>query len=172
MDTAIITAASGLFGSLTGALASVFGTWMNQNGQIRAQLRLQEVAKREGLYFDFIAEASKRLADAISRQTEDPRVILNLYAAVERMRLMSSSDVIDAAEALLDHVTEAYTGPNITLEDLHQKRREGLHDPLKDFGEACRTELRALGRASGWLAQNAAVRKRGDRADVAGVKRA
>lgn len=53
-----------MVGSLTGALASVVGTWMNQNGQIRAQLRLQEVAKREDLYF--------RL-----RQTEYPRVILN-----------------------------------------------------------------------------------------------
>jgi hypothetical protein len=70
-------------------LSSLAGTWLNQRGRLRAQLRAQELAKREALYVEFITEASRSLAEAVTHQTEDPAVIVGLYADVERMRLMS-----------------------------------------------------------------------------------
>ncbi|HEY2598576.1 MAG TPA: hypothetical protein VGJ79_08865, partial [Candidatus Dormibacteraeota bacterium] len=94
MNPSIISAASGLIGSLIGALSSLASTWLGQQGQLRAQLRAQDAAKREALYVDFMAEASKRLAEAVFHQTQDPAVIVGLYADIERMRLMSSRQVI------------------------------------------------------------------------------
>jgi hypothetical protein len=142
MDPAILSATSGLLGSLIGALSSLAGSWLNQQGQLRTQLHAQDAAKREALYVDFIVEASKRLAEAVTHQTEDPAVIVGLYSAVERMRLVSSREVIHAAEELVREVAKAYESPNLTFEQLREKRRAGIRDPLKDFGEACRMELR------------------------------
>jgi hypothetical protein len=143
VDAAILSATSGLVGSLIGALSSLAGSWINQRSQLRSQWWVQNAAKRETLYVDFIAEATKHLAEAITtRQTEDPAVIVGLYSAVERMRLVSSREVIQAAEELVREVVKAYASPNLTFEQLREKRRAGIRDPLKDFGEACRMELR------------------------------
>ena len=142
MDAAILPAISGLVGSLIGALSSLAGSWLNQRGQLRSQLWLQDAAKREALYVDFIRETSKDLAEAVTHQTEDPVVIVGLYSAVERMRLVSSPEVIRAAEELVRQVVTAYESPALTFEQLREKRRAGVRDPLKNFGEACRMELR------------------------------
>ena len=142
MDAAILPALSGLVGSLIGALSSLAGSWLNQRSQLRSQLWLQDAAKREALYVDFIDEASKRLAEALTHQTEDPAVIVGLYSAVERMRLVSSREVVHTAEDLVREIVKAYEAPNLTFEQLREKRRAGVRDPLKDFGEACRMELR------------------------------
>ena len=138
MDAAILPALSGLVGSLIGALSSLAGSWLNQRSQLRSQLWLQDAAKREALYIDFINETSEHLAEAVTHQTEDPVVIVGLYSAVERMRLVSST-----AEDLIREIVKAYEAPNLTFEQLREKRRAGVRDPLKDFGEACRMELRA-----------------------------
>jgi hypothetical protein len=106
-------------------------------------LWLQDAAKREALYVDFINETSKHLAEAVTHQTEDPAVTVGLYSTVERMRLVSSGQVIHAAEELIREVVKAYESPALTFEQFREKRRAGLRDPLKDFGEACRMELRA-----------------------------
>jgi hypothetical protein len=142
VDPAILSATSGLVGSLIGALSSLAGTWLNQRGQLRAQLHAQDSAKREALYINFIGEASRHLAEAVTRQTEDPAVIVGLYSSVERMRLVSSCQVIHAAEELVREVVKAYESPALTFEQLREKRRAGVRDPLKNFGEACRMELR------------------------------
>ncbi len=145
MDPAIVAAASGLLGSLIGAASSFATTWLTQGSQRRAQSRAQEVAKREVLYAEFISEASKRLADALGRQAEGPEVIVALYATVGRMRLMSSREVVRAAEKLVHLVIETYASPNLAFEEIREKLVRGEEaDPLEEFGEACRAELLAL----------------------------
>ena len=47
-------------------------------------------ATREALYAEFIVEASRRFADASGHQPEGYETIVGVYAAVERMRLLSS----------------------------------------------------------------------------------
>jgi len=145
MDTAILTAASALAGSLIGGVSMLIASWLTQRGQFRAQRLMREAAKRETLYAEFITEASKCRADAWSHHVETPEVLAGLYSAVERMRLISSDAVRQAAEKVVLHVMDAYAAPDRSFDELRQHvDRVASSDPLKDFSEACRRELRAL----------------------------
>ena len=68
MDVGYISALSALAGSAIGALASLATTWLTQNSQMRITLRTQDRARREALYSEFIREASKLFADAITHE--------------------------------------------------------------------------------------------------------
>ena len=41
---------------------------------------------------------------------------------------------------------DTYLAPNLTMEQVRARWIEGNIDPLRDFGEACREELRAFGK--------------------------
>ena len=109
------------------------------------QTLVQQAAKREALYADFIIEATKRVAEAWSHQAGTPDTFAGLYSALERMRLTSSAEVISAAEAVIAEIAEAYAAPDLTFEDLRRSLRGGeFRDPLAKFSEACRAELHAV----------------------------
>ena len=145
MDPAILSAASALTGSLIGGVSTLTASWLSQRGQFRAQALVHEAVKRETLYAEFIIEASKRLTEAWSRQAESPEVIAGLYSALDRMRLTSSTEVIRVAEQVVSQVLDAYAEANKSFDELRELvRKEDEFDPLRDFAEACRTELRAL----------------------------
>jgi hypothetical protein len=145
MDTAILSAASALAGSLIGGISTLIASRLTQRGQLRSQALIHESAKREELYAEFISEASKRRAEAWSRHAESPEVIAGLYSAVERMRLTSSDEVIRLAHQVVLNVMEAYAAPDKTFDDLRQDVESAVgRDPLRKFSEACREELRAL----------------------------
>lgn len=106
---------------------------------------IQEAVKRETLYAEFIIEASKRLTEAWGHQAEGPEVFAGLYSAIERMRLTSSGEVIRVAEQVVRFVVEAYAAPDKSLDELRELvKSEDEGDPLREFSEACRVELRAL----------------------------
>lgn len=145
MDPAILSATSALVGSLVGGVSTFAASWLTQRGQLRMHTLVQQAVKREGLYAEFIVEASRRLADAWSHQAESPEVVAGLYSAIERMRLTSSAEVIDAAEQVIRRVLSAYAAPDATIEELRERiLNDEFPDPLRDFSEACRMELRAL----------------------------
>ncbi len=147
MDPAILSATSALAGSLIGGVSSLTASWLTHRGQFRAQTLIHEAVKRETLYAEFIIEASKRLTDAWSHQAESPEVLAGLYSAMERMRLTSSTEVIRVADEVVRQVIEAYADANKTFDELREfVQKEDELDPLRDFDEACRTELRALRR--------------------------
>jgi hypothetical protein len=145
MDPAILSATAGLIGSLVGGVSTFAASWLTQRGQLRMQTLVQQAVKREALYAEFIVEASKRVAEAWSHQAESPDAIAGLYAAVERMRLTSSTEVIAAAEEVIQQVIEAYAAPDLTFDDLRRSLRGGeFRDPLRAFSQACRVELQAV----------------------------
>lgn len=145
MDPAILSAASALTGSLIGGVSTLTASWLTQRRQFRAQALVHEAVKRETLYAEFIIEASKRFTEAWSRQAETPEVVAGLYSALERMRLTSSPEVIRVAEEMVRRVLEAYAEGNKTFDELREfVRKEDEFDPLRDFAEVCRIELRAL----------------------------
>ena len=135
------------FGRLSvGGVSTFSASWLTQRGQLRTQTLIQQAVKRETLYAEFIVEASRRLAEAWSHHAETPEVVAGLYSALERMRLMSCGEVIRAAEEVIRHVLDAYAAPDLTFEDLRgSMRSEDFKDRLRDFAEACRIELYALG---------------------------
>jgi hypothetical protein len=142
MDPAIISATSGLAGSLLGGVSTFAASWLSTRNQYRAQTLVQKAVRRETLYAEFAAEAAARLAEAWSQEAGGPEVIARLFGAIARMRLTSSAAVVAAAEQTIRRVVEAYAAPNHTFDDLRQRMQaEGFRDPLRDFSEACRAEL-------------------------------
>jgi hypothetical protein len=146
MDTAILSATSALIGSLIGGMSTLAASWLTLRGRVRAQALVQEAAKREVLYAEFIIEASRRLTEAWSHHAESPEVVAGLYSAHQRMRLTSSDEVIRVADQVIRLVIQAYAAPDKTFDQLRQHiaADDEQWDPLRRFAEACRTELRAL----------------------------
>jgi glutamate formiminotransferase len=144
----VLSTAAALSGSLIGGVATLAGTWISQHRHLRAQARMQEVAKREALYSEFIVEASKRLADAWNHQAEGPEVVATLYAALQRMRLTSTCEVVEAAKHVIRHVIDAYAAPTRTFQEAREKvHKDELPDLLGEFSECCRRELSRVQRS-------------------------
>jgi hypothetical protein len=151
MDVAYISALSALAGSVIGGMTSGFTTWLNQRYQTRVGQIAHELEQRQGLYADFISAASKAYADALA--TSEPKIheLISLYAMISRMRLVSSPAIIACAERVLLETTGAYFEPNRTVPELRELIRSGVGvDPLKDFAEAVRNELRGFDQRRTW----------------------
>jgi hypothetical protein len=65
MDVAYITALSALAGSVVGGLTTGLTTWLSHRAQVRASHREHQVARRQDLFSDFIASASKTFGIAL-----------------------------------------------------------------------------------------------------------
>ena len=145
MDTAVLSASAGLIGSLIGGVSTFAASWVTQHKLLGTQTRMHHVGQRQKLYSEFIIEATRCLAEAWSHQAEGPEVISKLYSAVERMRLVSSSRVVQCAEEVMRGVIAAYAEPNRTFDELRQRVQQSSeeHEPLREFTEACREELNA-----------------------------
>ena len=143
MDTAILSASAALIGSLVGGVSTFAASWVTQRKMLRTQTRMRHARQRQKLYSEFITEATTRLAEAWNHQAEGPEVVGNLYSAVQRMRLISSSRVINCAEAVMRGVIAAYAEPNRTFDELRHRvqQQSDEHDQLWEFTEACRQEL-------------------------------
>jgi hypothetical protein len=61
---------------------------------------------------------------------------------ISRMRLLSSKNIVDHADKVSHAIIETYLAPNKTFRDVEQLKKSGALDPLKEFSEACREELR------------------------------
>ena len=144
MDTALLGALSAVLGSLVGGSASVATTWMAQKTLNRREVLREELRKREALYGEFIGECAKLFMDAFTHNLEKLESLLPVFALVNRIRLCASREVLAEAERVLTRLTDQYFAKNLTVEDLRQLAHTEQADPLRDFGEACRAELKSL----------------------------
>jgi len=129
-------------GTVIGVGATVVIAWINQKTLNQRELLREEIRMRETLYGEFIAECARLLVDAFQHTLEKPETLLSAYALLNRIRMCSSHDVLAAAERLLGRITDQYVSSNLSAQELFQLARSAQTDPLKDFGEACRTELK------------------------------
>ena len=118
---------------------------MSQRAQVRAGQLANEMSRRDDLYKDFIVAASKAYGDALlSNEPQIPELV-GLSALVSRMRVLSSPRTVASAEKLMEATISAYFAPNKTIRELHDLMKSGTGiDPLNDFSEAARAELRAF----------------------------
>lgn len=144
MDTNVLTAMSGVLGSLVGGSATVATTWITQRTVNRRELIQGDITKREMLYGEFIAECAKLTVDAFTHQLDKPETLIPLYALINRIRLRASQPVLTEAEHLLRYITERYFARNLTVDEMRQLATSANADPIKAFGEACRTELKSI----------------------------
>jgi hypothetical protein len=144
MDTTILTALSGVLGSLVGGSATVATAWITQRTTAQREVARAEVRKRETLYGDFINECAKLLMDAFDHTLEKPATLLPAYALLNRVRLCAAPAVVAEAEKLLARITDEYFSKNRPIEELQHLAHEDRADPLRHFGEVCRAELRSM----------------------------
>jgi hypothetical protein len=138
MDTAIVTALTGIFGSLLGGSASVATAWVTQRTSNKRKEFHAELTRRGTLYSQFIHECSARALDSFENTLDKSERLLSIYSLLNRIRLCAS-------DAVLAAISEQYFRPNLSLEQLRALIRDGANaDPLKSFAEACRAELKSM----------------------------
>ncbi|MBV9738430.1 MAG: hypothetical protein JOZ30_02215 [Hyphomicrobiales bacterium] len=144
MDVAYISALSALAGSVIGGLTTGVTTWMSQRSQAKAALVAHDIAQREALYKEFIASASKIYGEAIVSNQPGIQDIVSLYAMVSTMRVFSSPRIVECADRIMNRTIDTFFEPNKTIRDLHAIIKKGGEDidPLKEFSNAAREELR------------------------------
>ncbi len=142
VDGPVIVALAALAGSLVGAFSSVAATFIGQRLQARWTQLSVELEEREKLYGIFVEEAVHLFVDAIQRSTIDPAKIMRLYSKVARIRLMSTNQVLHAAEEVGKRLFEAYERPPEDPAEVLARYANGEDnlDPLREFTEACRLE--------------------------------
>ena len=95
------------------------------------------------MYSDFIGEAARATLDAIQNNFQDPNKLISVYSILGRIRLSSSTTVVESAEIVVTTILKTYSEPNLTPQEIQSKAAKG-DDPLRDFSNICRHELESL----------------------------
>ena len=139
MNVMYIPAIAAVSASACGAISTGLTSWFNQRRQDRVRRSSRAVAQREDLYKNFIEETSRLYADALANETSELSKLVDMYALIGRMKILSSDAVVRAAEKAGRLIIDTYLAPNKSLVDLPELIAD--LDPLRDFSEACRREL-------------------------------
>ena len=140
IDPSLVTGFAAVMGSLAGASASIFTTWMTQRNQNHRERSQIELRRREILYGEFISEGFKLTADAFEHTLEHADALVNLYSILGRIRLVSSDPVVKSADDFCKFLIDLYVDRKLTLEEIPCTIRNSDH-PLKGFAERCREEM-------------------------------
>jgi hypothetical protein len=81
-------------------------------------------------------------ADAFAHDKVEVSNLVNLYALVSRMRVLSSPQVVKQADKVVRVIIETYLAPNRTFRDVTEVLDNQAMKPVCDFSNACRDELR------------------------------
>jgi hypothetical protein len=147
MDIAYVSALSALAGTVVGGLTSGITTLLSQRARTRAEQLAHDKSWREDLYKDFIVAASKAYTDAMMSNEPQLEELVALYAMISRMRVQSSPQTVGSAEKIMRVTMDTYFAPNKTIREVAELIKSGAGiDPLKDFSEAAREELRGSDR--------------------------
>jgi len=145
MVTAYISAVAALTGTAVGGLTSFATSWVTQNAQTRAQRLAAEREHRGALFGRFVDEAARLYSDALQNSRNDITKLIGIYSLINRIRLISSPQVVEAAEMVARIIVDAYLAPNLTMEEMRANWVDRHVDPLRDFSNACRQELQTFG---------------------------
>ena len=141
IDPGYITALAALGGAALGGLTSFATSWTTLRTQMKAQRSASSKSSRQKLYKAFIDDAAKIYGDALIHDKLETTGLIDLHALVSRMRIVSSRPVIETAVNVVKAITETYTQPNKSPEEIEAMISNGNVDILRSFSEACRDEL-------------------------------
>ena len=145
MEPATISALAALAGATIGGVTSFAATWLTKRTQARVQELTHSLTVREQLYKAFIKEASKLYADALVNEISDISNLVELYAMISEMRVISARNTVEGADKVARLIVSTYRSPNKTLPELEDMVNRGAIDVLQTFSEAARQEFRRLG---------------------------
>ena len=141
IDSGYITALAALGGAALGGLTSFATSWTTLRTQMKAQRRDSSKSSRQKLYKAFIDDAAKIYGDALIHDKLETTGLIDLHALVSRMRIVSSRPVIETAVNVVKAITETYSQPNKSPEEIEAMVSNGSIDILLSFSEACRNEF-------------------------------
>lgn len=141
MDSGYITALAALGGAALGGLTSFATSWTTLHTQMKAQRSESSKSKRQKLYKAFIDDAARIYGDALIHDKLETTGLISLHSLVSRMRIVSSGPVIETAVNVVKVITETYSQPNKTSEEIEAMISNGSVDVLRIFSEACRNEF-------------------------------
>jgi hypothetical protein len=141
MDAGYITAMAALGGAALGGFTSFATSWTTLRTQMKAEGNASSKARRRKLYRLFINQASKIYGDSLVHDSPELAGLVELHALVSRMRIISSTQVIEHAVKVVRVITETYSQPNRTPLEIEAMIENGSIDLLRGFSEACRAEL-------------------------------
>ena len=141
IDSGYITAFAALGGAALGGLTSFATSWTTQRTQMKAQRSEGSKSKRQKLYKAFIDDAARIYGDALIHDQLEITGLIDLHALVSRMRIVSSLPVIETAVHVVKVITETYSQPNKSPEEIEAMVGNGSVDILRGFSEACRDEF-------------------------------
>jgi uncharacterized protein Yka (UPF0111/DUF47 family) len=145
MEPATISALAALAGATIGGVTSFAATWLTQRTQARVQELTHSLTVREQLYKAFIKEASKLYADSLVHEISDISNLVELYAMISEMRVISARNTVESADKVARLIVNTYRSPNKSLPELEDMVNRGAIDVLQTFSEAARQEFRRLG---------------------------
>ena len=141
MDSGYITAFAALGGAALGGLTSFATSWTTLRIQMKSQRSASSKSKRQKLYKAFIDGAARIYGDALIHDKLETTGLIDLHALVSRMRIVSSGPVIETAVNVVKVITETYSQPNKSPEEIEAMISNGTVDILRSFSEACRNEF-------------------------------
>jgi hypothetical protein len=143
----LIPAFAAILGSTVGGLTTFATTFLTQRYNARRDMREKDVANREKLYSEFLAEIADLYVDSLNRTLDDvgkPAAFVAAYALLGRIRMISAEAVLKAADRVIQDIIEAYNRPPISIQELKKLTDERPADPWHEFTEACRAEREVL----------------------------
>jgi hypothetical protein len=139
---AYMSAFAALVGTFVGGITSIATSWIGLQRQTKEQRRVQQKAEVHELYKQFIQDASRLYVDALEHNTTEISKLVDIYATLNRMRVLSSPRVITEADNALRMIFDTYAKENTTFPSIRQSISRGFPDPLRAFSEACHEELK------------------------------
>ena len=141
IDSGYITAFAALGGAALGGLTSFATSWTTLRIQMKSQRSASSKSKRQKLYKSFIDDAARIYGDALIHDNLETTGLIDLHALVSRMRIVSSRPVIETAVNVVKVITDTYSQPNKSPEEIEVMISNGSVDILQSFSEACRDEF-------------------------------
>ena len=141
IDSGYITAFAALGGAALGGLTSFATSWTTLRIQMKSQRSASSKSKRQKLYKAFIDGAARIYGDALIHDKLETTGLIDLHALVSRMRIVSSGPVIEMAVNVVKVITDTYSQPNKSPEEIEAMISNSSVDILRSFSEACRDEF-------------------------------
>lgn len=151
IDPSLISGFAALAGAAIGGLTSAGAAWFTQRTMVRAQWDSSQALRRQDLHRVFIEIASKCYVDALQSGKPDISGLVGLYADISRMRVLSSPDVVEAAERVAQRILDTYLEPDKSFVELRSMVKEHAIDLLHDFSQACRAEQQTYVSGARWM---------------------
>jgi hypothetical protein len=141
-SAAYLSAVAALVGTFVGGITSIATSWLGQQRQTKEQRRAREKDEVRALYKQFILDASKLYGDALEHNSTEIPKLVDIYATINRMRVLSPPKVVAEADKALRLIIDTYAQENKTFSGIRQSISKGFPDPLRAFSQACHEELK------------------------------